>query len=228
MAKVVLFNKPYDVLSQFTDGDGRNTLADYISDPALKKVYPAGRLDRDSEGLVVLTDNGTLQHQIAHPDHKAGKTYWVQVEGDITDEALNQLRHGLELKDGLTQPAIAHRMDEPDLWQRSKPVRFRANIPTSWLTLTLREGRNRQVRRMTAAAGFPTLRLIRFSVGDWNLLVADDDPAMMQPGEYRVLNVTAPSPKPRRNSTATKPKQHKSNKNTKSGARISRSKSTRV
>ena len=177
MAQIVLFNKPYDVLSQFTDAAGRKTLADYIP---IKGVYPAGRLDRDSEGLVVLTDHGRLQHRIADPRHKLEKSYWVQVEGEPDPEALTRLRNGVELKDGMTAPAEAELIAAPDIWPRTPPIRHRANIPTAWLRLTIREGRNRQVRRMTAAVGYPTLRLIRHRIGEWTL-------DQLAPGEYRVI-----------------------------------------
>ncbi|WP_460273693.1 pseudouridine synthase [Celeribacter sp. ULVN23_4] len=184
MARLIAFNKPFDVLSQFTDkgteGTTRKTLSEFISMP---KVYPAGRLDRDSEGLLLLTDDGKLQAQISNPRHKMAKTYLTQVEGDLTDEALDKLRKGVELKDGMTRPAKARRVEEPDwLWPRTPPVRYRKSVPESWLELTITEGRNRQVRRMTAAVGFPTLRLIRLSIGPWRLdglengAWRDDDP----------------------------------------------------
>ena len=170
MSRLILFNKPFGVLPQFTDtgtdGSPRRTLSDYIDIPG---VYPAGRLDMDSEGLMLLTDDGRLQARIADPKFKMPKTYLVQVEGTVTDEALEALRKGVTLKDGLTLPAEAERIDNPELWPRDPPIRVRLSIPDSWLKLTIREGRNRQVRRMTAAVGFPTLRLVRWSVGDWNV-----------------------------------------------------------
>jgi 23S rRNA pseudouridine2457 synthase len=149
-------------------------LADYLSLPG---VYPAGRLDYDSEGLLVLTDDGLLQHKISDPHFKLPKTYWVQVEGIPTAKALNQLRRGVELKDGLTKPARVSLMHEPTIWPRTPPIRHRLNVPTAWLEITITEGRNRQVRRMTAAVGYPTLRLIRYSIGDWQL-------GSLQPGEW--------------------------------------------
>lgn len=164
---IILFNKPYGVLCQFRAVAGRRTLKDYIVQPG---VHAAGRLDADSEGLVVLTDDGRQQHRITDPRHKSPKTYYVQVEGVPNAAALLQLRRGVLLNDGITRPAEAQISDEPSwLWPRDPPVRYRKNIPTTWLELTLREGRNRQVRRMTAAVGNPTLRLVRFSIGAWNL-----------------------------------------------------------
>ncbi|MFC4292509.1 pseudouridine synthase [Sphingorhabdus arenilitoris] len=169
MAKLILFNKPYGVLSQFTDRGSetvRETLSDYIAMPG---IYPAGRLDRDSEGLLLLTDDGRLQSRISDPKYKLPKTYLVQVEGEATDTALAKLEQGILLKDGMTAPAKAQRIDPPDLWERDPPVRFRKTVPDCWISLTIREGRNRQVRRMTAAAGLPTLRLIRCAIGEWTL-----------------------------------------------------------
>lgn len=164
---LILFNKPWGVLSQFTDeGSGHPTLAEYIDVPG---VYPAGRLDRDSEGLLLLTDDGRLQSRIADPKHKMPKTYWAQVEGEPDDAALAALRTGVRLKDGVTRPALAERIDPPAIWPRDPPVRFRKSVPDCWIALTISEGRNRQVRRMTAAVGHPTLRLVRWRVGDWTL-----------------------------------------------------------
>lgn len=183
MATLVLLNKPFNVLCQFTDDQGRGTLADWV---ARNGIYPAGRLDYDSEGLVLLTDDGPLQHRIAAPGQKMPKTYWVQVEGDVSDQALDQLCHGVTLKDGITGPAKASRIKPPEVWPRHPPVRERKEIPTSWLELTLTEGRNRQVRRMTAAVGFPTLRLIRYGIGEWTL-------DGLLPGQSRIENVHLPT-----------------------------------
>ena len=167
MTKLVLFNKPYGVICQFSPDEKHPSLAEYID---IKDIYPAGRLDHDSEGLLLLTDDGKLQHKISHPKNKMPKTYWVQVDNEITDDAIEQLSKGVQLKDGMTKPAQCKRIAEPEsLWPRNPPVRFRKNIPTSWIELTIREGRNRQVRRMTAATGFPTLRLIRVAIGEWHL-----------------------------------------------------------
>lgn len=176
MSRFLLFNKPYGVICQFSRDDMHPTLADYIAVP---DVYPAGRLDTDSEGLLLLTDDGKLQHRITDPRHKLPKTYWVQVEGVPEEAALQKLRSGVMLKDGMTLPAEARAIAEPaGLWPRNPPIRERKAIPTSWLALTIREGRNRQVRRMTAAVGLPTLRLIRCRIGDWAL-------DGLAPGEWR-------------------------------------------
>ena len=178
MPRLILFNKPYGVLSQFTDVRSptpRPTLSGYIAIPG---VYPAGRLDADSEGLLLLTDDGRLQARIADPQFKLAKTYWVQVEGDPDDAALAALRAGVRLNDGQTLPAEVARIDPPALWPRDPPVRFRKSVPDCWLELSIREGRNRQVRRMTAAVGLPTLRLVRWRVGEWTL-------GGLAPGEWR-------------------------------------------
>jgi 23S rRNA pseudouridine2457 synthase len=170
MSRLILFNKPFGILPQFTDkgteGSPRPTLSQYID---VQGVYPAGRLDMDSEGLMLLTDDGRLQARISDPKFKMPKSYLVQVEGEVTDEALAALRSGVRLKDGMTLPAEATRITEPELWPRDPPIRVRLSVPDSWLKLTIHEGRNRQVRRMTAAAGFPTLRLVRWSVGEWTV-----------------------------------------------------------
>jgi len=174
-ARTILFNKPFRVLCQFSDEAGRSTLADFVRMPG---VYAAGRLDYDSEGLLVLTDDGALQARIADPRHALAKTYWVQVEGEPTREALEQLRRGVRLKDGITLPAEVEQIPAPEIWQRTPPIRVRERIPTSWLALTLREGRNRQVRRMTAAVGLPTLRLVRVRIGEYAL-------GDLRPGDWR-------------------------------------------
>jgi 23S rRNA pseudouridine2457 synthase len=183
MARLILFNKPYGVLSQFTDTAGaeaRATLSDHIAIPG---VYPAGRLDRDSEGLLLLTDDGRLQARIADPRFKLPKTYCVQVEGEPDEAALAALRKGVRLNDGMTLPAEARRIAEPaGLWPRDPPVRFRKAVPDCWIKLVIREGRNRQVRRMTAAVGHPTLRLVRWRIGDWTL-------DGLAPGDWRELKV---------------------------------------
>ncbi|MBB3046407.1 23S rRNA pseudouridine2457 synthase [Litorivivens lipolytica] len=208
MSKLILFNKPFQVLCQFRAKDGKKTLADHLSIPG---VYPAGRLDYDSEGLLILTDDGRLQAQISHPKHKLPKTYQVQVDGDITDDAIERLRQGVILKDGPTLPCRAKRINEPKLWPRNPPIRERAAIPTSWIELEITEGRNRQVRRMTAAVGFPTLRLIRVAIGQWRV-------DGLAPGEFREESVHLAQPaktkrnfrsKPhssRRRPTSTRPK----------------------
>ena len=183
MPAIILFNKPFNVLSQFTDTAGRQTLANYLDAPGYRV---AGRLDYDSEGLLLLTDDGQLQQQIANPRHKRWKTYLVQVEGEVESAALARLEAGLDLKDGPTLPARARRMDAPDLWQRTPPVRARKTVPDSWLQLSIQEGRNRQVRRMTAAVGYPTLRLVRTDIGEWQL-------GDLQPGESKELVVNMPS-----------------------------------
>jgi 23S rRNA pseudouridine2457 synthase len=194
---LLLFNKPYGVLTQFTDAHGRSTLADYVRVPG---VYPAGRLDYDSEGLLLLTDDGRLQARIADPKHKLPKTYWVQVEGTPTNEAMERLRRGVTLREGatgasmhraprldpigegqITRPAQARLITEPELWPRQPPIRFRKNIPTTWIEIILTEGRNRQVRRMTAAVGLPTLRLVRVAVGPYTL-------TDLKPGEWRLVS----------------------------------------
>jgi 23S rRNA pseudouridine2457 synthase len=178
MSCIVLFNKPFHVVSQFSEDGDKKTLADFIDIP---DVYPAGRLDYDSEGLMVLTDDGKLQAHITSPESKRFKTYIAQLEGEIGRKALVSLQRGVDLKEGKTMPARAKKIVEPaDLWPRNPPVRFRKNVPTSWIELQIREGKNRQVRRMTAAVGFPTLRLIRTQVDEWNL-------DALNPGDYKII-----------------------------------------
>ena len=182
MTRLVIFNKPYGVLSQFTDRGSetaRQTLSEFIDMPG---VYPAGRLDRDSEGLLLLCDDGRLQARIADPRYKLAKTYLVQIEGEPEASSLDALRSGVRLKDGLTRPAGIEPIPAPDLWPRDPPIRVRKSVPDSWLQVTLREGRNRQLRRMTAAIGHPTLRLVRWSIGEWNL-------EGLAPGQWRELAV---------------------------------------
>ena len=179
---LILFNKPFNVLSQFTDerypGKERKSLAEYIK---VKNVYPAGRLDKDSEGLLLLTDNGVLQNKITNPRKKLEKYYWVQVEGEVSLQAVEDLVNGVELKDGKTKPAKVSIISQPEhLWPRNPPVRYRKTVPTQWLQIVIHEGKNRQVRRMTAAVGYPTLRLIRHRIGCWHL-------GDLQPGESTIL-----------------------------------------
>lgn len=199
MSHIYLLNKPYGVLCQFKRTDERPTLADHIK---VADIYPAGRLDHDSEGLLLLTGDGDLQSRITDPKHKLPKTYWVQVEGDIDEQTLQALRAGVDLNDGKTRPAKARRIEEPSLWERNPPVRFRKHIPTSWVEVVLTEGRNRQVRRMTAAVGYPTLRLIRVKIGNWEL-------AGLQPGESRREEVFLPKSAPAKN---TSTKNHRTNR----------------
>lgn len=184
MSNLYLLHKPFQVLSQFSDREGRQTLAQYID---VKDIYPAGRLDYDSEGLLLLSDDGELIHRISHPRHKQPKTYWAQVEGQIDDAALKALRQGITLKDGPTQPAKARRIEPPITALRQSPIDPKRHPSTSWLALTISEGRNRQVRRMTAHVGFPTLRLIRAAVGPWTL-------EGLAPGEWRKETLHAPRP----------------------------------
>jgi 23S rRNA pseudouridine2457 synthase len=178
MTQIILFNKPFNVMSQFSPIEGKKTLQDFIPIP---EIYPAGRLDYNSEGLLILTDDGRLQHRLSDPRYKLPKTYWVQVEGEPDDFALQKLQQGIELKDGWTRPAgVKAELPPPWLWARVPPIRERAHIPTAWLSLQITEGRNHQVRRMTAAVGFPTLRLIRYAIGDWTI-------NHLSPGEFKVL-----------------------------------------
>jgi len=200
MPRLLLFNKPFQVISQFSPEGDKVTLADFIRQPGF---YPAGRLDYDSEGLLLLTDDGSLQTRIADPRWKLPKTYWAQVEGEISDDALARLCAGVELNDGPTLPAQARRLEKPALWERNPPIRQRAAIPVSWLELIINEGRNRQVRRMTAAVGFPTLRLVRVAIGDWKV-------EGLQPGELKMVDepweqVPGGQPMPRPASTPLRP-----------------------
>lgn len=204
MPTIYLFNKPYLVLSQFTDKDQRSTLADFID---VKEIRPAGRLDYDSEGLMVLTADGSIQARISDPKHKLPKTYWVQVEGNISSEAISLLQKGVELKDGKTRPAKARKISPPKVWERIPPIRERVNIPTSWLELTITEGKNRQVRRMTAAVGFPTLRLIRCKIGPWSL-------EKLQPGESNLVQINLPKTTKGKNPSFKKKKTHYQDKKT--------------
>ena len=174
---IVLFNKPFGVVCQFSKHEIHPTLKDYLNIP---NIYPAGRLDTDSEGLLVLTDNGKIQHEISSPNSNNYKGYWVQVEGDIKNEAIQKLQNGIKLKDFTSLPARVEKINEPEIWERSTPIRFRKNIPTSWVKIQIREGKNRQVRKMTAAVGFPTLRLIRYYVDDYYL-------NKLRPGDYQII-----------------------------------------
>ncbi|MGQ3888694.1 pseudouridine synthase [Legionella sp. CNM-1927-20] len=180
MANILLFNKPYGVLSQFTGNFGEKTLAEFI---ALPNFYAAGRLDKNSEGLLILTDNGKLQHKLSHPSYNKRKYYWVQVEGKPTEDDLQPLREGLKLKETHFLPAAVKCINEPKLWERVPSIRFRKSVPTTWLEIILCEGKNHQIRKMTATIGFPTLRLVRYRIADWSL----DD---LLPGEYRLLTLT--------------------------------------
>jgi 23S rRNA pseudouridine2457 synthase len=222
MSSLILFNKPYGVLSQFTDDQNRPTLAQYIK---LPNVYPAGRLDHDSEGLLLLTDDGQVQHHIAHPAHKLPKTYWVQVEGAPNSYALTKLRQGVELNDGITLPAEVRLIPTPTLWQRDPPIRSRVNIPTQWIEVVISEGKNRQIRRMTAAVGHPTLRLVRVQIGSWTL-------EGIAPGEYKATTINLPksalSDMPRgRNNRPTQGRKYTPNNGDKSNPADGQKRSTR-
>jgi 23S rRNA pseudouridine2457 synthase len=185
---LILLYKPFQVLSCFTDSEGRATLSDFVKEPGF---YAAGRLDYDSEGLLILTNEGELQHRLANPRFKLEKTYWVQVEGIPNEDDLEPLRAGIKLKDGMTRPAFVRLIDEPDIPDRHPPIRYRANQPTQWLEIKITEGRNRQVRRMTAAIGFPTLRLVRYAIGNWTI-------DQLMPGDHRLDQVFLPAEKPDR------------------------------
>lgn len=217
MPKALLFNKPFRVLTQFTSEGDKRTLAEFIDQPG---YYAAGRLDYDSEGLLILTDNGALQNQIASPKHKLEKTYWVQVEGQVAEAALRQLRDGVKLKDGLTKPAKAQLIPEPDLWERNPPIRERANIPTCWIELKIIEGKNRQVRRMTAAVGYPTLRLIRYAIGEYT--IANIPPGEHCSAEIPLKPVKTTRPGQQRARRATTSKDHTSNRHGSNNHRDSR------
>lgn len=218
MASLLLLNKPFQVLCQFTDSSERKTLAEYINTEQYPGYYPAGRLDYDSEGLVALTNDGQLQHQLANPQFKLPKTYWVQVEGQVNQAAIKQLSQGLELKDGPTSPCKAQHIKPPAVWERHPPIRERKHIPTHWLEVVLTEGRNRQVRRMTAAVGLPTLRLIRYAIGQWTL----DN---LSPGDTQEVKAHLPRMRAKKPLAKTKkkvqPRQHK-NSNKKPINRTSR------
>jgi 23S rRNA pseudouridine2457 synthase len=177
LSKLIIFNKPFQVLCQFTDEAGRKTLADYVD---VKEVYPAGRLDFDSEGLLLLTDDGKLQAKISHPKNKLPKTYWAQVEGIASQDDCDALIAGVQLKDGIAKAISCKILSEPDLWERIPPIRVRKSIPDSWIELVIDEGRNRQVRRMTAAVNLPTLRLVRVAIGKWSL-------GDLQPGQTNTI-----------------------------------------
>ncbi|WP_075187971.1 pseudouridine synthase [Teredinibacter haidensis] len=204
MPDIILLNKPFNCLSQFSDDQGRTTLTDIFkrqNSPG-SDFYPAGRLDYDSEGLLLLTNNGALQHRITDPSQKLPKTYWVQVEGECSHVAIQQLEKGVVLKDGPSKPATVHSIAPPSLWARHPPIRERANIPTHWLSITITEGRNRQVRRMTAAVGLPTLRLVRAAIGHWQL-------GALLPGQYRKEAVHLPSPPNQKKHGITKTSSHR-------------------